>query len=255
MAPLHRCPRVIAAVTDTGVKCLFLCTPSLQSRPVLILRVDIVVIFYGIHGAVSHSDLLSLIEKWKAAKKDINSRQHLDSSGIYRILRQIRGRTTGLIVIFDDIGQKPHVLNLQLGFDYGLLPFGEFDWLCVVPAVFPSCQQMSREIEHRRKVTIFSHKFLQFLFPHIKYFRNRKCLIRIEGLLPQLLQQLADPLDLFHHFGTGSQPVGTVCREIREIRILFNIDDGVDPESGHPFFQPPADHGKQFFLHLRIIPV
>ena len=76
------------------------------------------------------------------------------------MLRQIGGGAAGLIVILDDIGQKTNILNLQLGFDHGLLPLGEHDRLRIVPPMFPSRQQMGGKIEHGGKMAVFSHKFL-----------------------------------------------------------------------------------------------
>ena len=97
-------------------------------------------------------------------------------------------------------------------------------------------------------MAVITNELPQLVFLHIKYLRNSEGAVFIKGLLLQFFQKLPDAVNLFHHFGTAHQAVGTVRGIIRERGVLFDINDSVNPKAGNPFFQPPVHHVEKFFF-------
>ena len=76
-----------------------------------------------------------------------------------------------------------------------------------------------------------------------------------KALLFQLVQEGPDLRRPGQHFGHGAGAVGAVGGAVLEAQVLFQIDDGVQPEAGDPLVQPPVYHIADLPPDLRVFPV
>ena len=104
-------------------------------------------------------------------------------------------------------------------------------------------------------MSVRTDEFPQFFFFSIKYFPDRKRIMKGKGMLFQILQHLSDAGGMTYHHVCRTQTIGTIRLVIRKGQILLDIDDRIYPEAIYPFFCPPVNHLIEFPGHCRIIPV
>jgi len=133
--PLHRCSCIISAVFIAGVQCLFFTASSCKGNLELVDRTDIIILRNIASNAVSHSNLLTLVDKRNAPKQNGSSGQHFLSCIISGISRQITACTPWLIMIFNDICFKPYFHIPLLDCECNISPSFEMKWRGIIPAV------------------------------------------------------------------------------------------------------------------------
>ena len=116
---------------------------------------------------------------------------------------------------------------------------------------------MGTEVEHGRKITVFSDKLRNLLLGFIKDLSHRKGIVRAETTIPHFPKEFSDSLRLINHIGTGGHTVLSVCRIVMSLKgeYLLDIQDGINTETGYPLVQPPINHLVDFFSKLWILPV
>ena len=253
--PLHGGSGVVPAHFLAGGQGLLFGQSRIQSHPVLILGVDVVEFLDAAPVGIGHTDFLTLVNKGNAPQEQAHRTQHFLAHGIAGIVRQEPGDSPRLIMVFDDVRLEADSLGFQLRLENHVPPLGKIDIRSIVPAVGSVAENVGAEIEHGRKISVVTNKASQFLRLHVEHLRHGEGIVLGKGMGFQICQEISHALHAVHHLGAHGQAVRAVRRIVREGQILFDIDDGVDPEARKALVQPPVHHVVELLPHHRIFPV
>lgn len=159
-------------------------------------------------------------------------------------------------MVLDDVG---HVANIRHVFlhpeDRLLVLLGRYG-LLVVPALLGAVQDGLGKVEDGIETAVIADIPLQILPPPVEQFGDGEGVVRTEGAVGQLVEQVCQAHRVPQHPMGGAQAIGPVGGIVhRQRNRLFDIDDGVDAEAGQALVQPPVDHPVDFLAQSGIFPV
>ena len=261
-APLEWCAGVVAAVALDGTEgILFGDTLSEHDFPG-VQGGDIIDLVDVLQGIIFHTDLLSLVDPGQALDKEIDSGEslfgcqaHLFIHTLHILRGDVAADAPGLIVVFDDVGKKTDVRDFLLGVEKTLSVIIGRDAFVFVPACRRAAPDSFRKVKHGGEIALVSDEGGQFLRLFIENFADGEGPVGLKCTVAHLAQEFSYAGGLLQHAADGAQPVRPVGHIVAERKGLFDVDDGVDPETGKPLVQPPVDHGVDFFADFRVLPV
>ena len=223
---------------------------------------DVVDLVNTMQGNILHADFLSLIYPGKALDKEIDGSQSFFGCGAHAgihvphvLRRDIAAYAAGLVMVFDDVGDKADIADLLLCQEDAVAIAVRRDIPVCMPARVGTSPDGFREVEHRGKIAVFSDEIGHFLGLFIEDFSDSEGTVRGKGPVAHLAEKVPDTGGILKHAVNAAEPVGAVRRVIAEGKGFFNIDNGINPEAGKAPVQPPVDHFVDLFTDRRIFPV
>ena len=254
--PLHGRTCIVTGKCRSHFQSFLFAFSRIQGDLVLIEGADIIDFIPTGKFHILHADFLSLVDKGQTLQQKIYPCQKLFGS-LAQILRaDIMTNAAGFVVVFNDIGNHPHITDLPLCLENTGLVFIRSQVLSGIIPAFPAFSiTRSGKIKHGGKISVIPDKILNFLFFCVKNLAHGKSLVGTEGFFLHFSQKISDSLRFLQHISDIAQSIIPVSGIIGKRQFFLNVDDCVNPKAAKTFFHPPADIFVNFLPDLGIFPV
>ena len=234
-----------------------LCIAFPEGEPVMVEGGYVLVFVDGFPGHIHQAQFLSLHDEGRSAHRQQQRAQRLAAGDPVGAFRQEVVDGPGLVVVLQEdrhpaLGTAGHFLAggehlLQLG-DF---PFPGFAPVHLVRKVDQDMGDFKDHIHH----AVLADPFRQLLRGDAVGLAHHEDIRPGRYPFLELPEEVQDTGSVGGQGVNAGQPVVRVRSSVLKHRRLFDIGDGVQPETAHAFLHPEFRHVDQGLPHLRVFPV
>ena len=236
--------------------CLFLRISLGQSRLILGIGIQVIVLFNGIPIHIPHAQLLALIDKRGPSERHQDRSHGLSCENRIRIFREIMIYGTGLIMIFEEYRIPSVVFCGLLTVGQRLLQIRKRPVFCLAPDLSSRKLQIHvAEFKDHVKHAVFTDPFRQLIRRNSISLAYGEDIFPLGHLLLEFMQVIQDPVRIRGHIVDTHPAVLIVRRTIGEICRLLDVGNSIHAETADTLVQPEIGHIIERLSHLWIFPV